>query len=565
MTHAELTIFFLSMGLLLGVARLLGEVARHFGQPAVLGEILAGIILGPTILGTFSPEIVTHLFPASGPLFIARDALSQLAIVLFLLVAGMEVDLSLAWKQGRTAGFVSVFGMAIPFALGFAVAYVFPGLLSRVPGVGDLVFATFFATAMSISALPVICKILMDLNLLRTEIGVIVVASAVVNDLLGWVIFAIVLSMISPSGGHALSIEATIGLTLAFAAGMMTVGRWAIDRALPWLQAHLSWPSGVLGFAMTAAFFAAAFTEWIGIHAIFGAFLFGVALGDSRHLRERTRTTIEHFISSIFAPIFFASIGLKVNFFANFNLVSVLVVCGLATFAKVWACSWGARLAGLPPREASAVGWGMNARGAMEIILGLLALNAGIIGNQLFVSLVVMALVTSMTSGTMMRRLLRAEKPIHFADFLQYRAFVPALRARDRWAAIEELAGAMAMGNNLDRAAVAEAVRARESEIPTGLGHGVAVPHARLHGLKAPMIGVAVSPDGVDFDSPDGEPSRVIFMLLTPVQDNGAQLQILATIAKTVQDPAFVKTLASAKSYTEFLAHLKAREAEHKA
>jgi Kef-type K+ transport system membrane component KefB len=152
------------------------------------------------------------------------------------------------------------------------------------------------ATALSITALPVIAKTLMDLNLYRSDLGMLVVAAAVFNDLVGWIIFAVILGMLGTGAAHTLSIGQTIWLTLGFALGMLTVGRWLIHRILPWIHAHLSWPGGVLGFALSLALVSAAFTEWIGIHAIFGAFLAGVA-GDQASA-ERT-ATIEQFVSFI--------------------------------------------------------------------------------------------------------------------------------------------------------------------------------------------------------------------------------------------------------------------------
>lgn len=165
--------------------------------------------------------------------------------------------------------------------------------------------------------------------------------------------------------------------------------------------------AGVLSFALTLALLGAAFTEWIGIHAIFGSFIVGVAIGDSSHLHERTRETIGHFVSFIFAPVFFASIGLKLNFLIHFDFPLVVTVLTIACVCKLAGGTMGARWGGMPLREAWAVGFAMNSRGAMEIILGLLALEAGVIEQQLFVALVTMAIVTSMISGPAIRLILR--------------------------------------------------------------------------------------------------------------------------------------------------------------
>lgn len=554
LNHTEITAMFLALGLLLASARLFGEMARRYNQPAVLGEILAGILLGPTVFGALAPAASAFLFPRSGGGALALDGLMTLAITLFLLVAGLEVDLSSIWRQGKLAINVGVAGIVVPFAVGFGAAWLLPGLMGREAGADPLLFALFMATALSISALPVIAKTLMDLNLYRSDLGMLVVAAAVFNDLVGWIVFAVILGMLGTGPVSSLSIGQTIFLTLFFALFMLTVARWLINRALPWLHAHASWPGGVLGFALSLALISAAFTEWIGIHAIFGAFLAGVALGDSKHLRERTRATIEQFVSFIFAPLFFAGIGLKVDFVAQFDLLLVIAVLIIATIGKVLGCGLAGRFSGLGRREAWALGFGMNARGAMEIILGLLALKYGLIGERLFVALVIMALVTSLMSGPLLQRVLRLKKPRRFTDFLSARTFVNHLKARSRQEAVAELAKTVAEVAGLEVGEVIDGVMIREEMMATGIGHGLAVPHARLRGLERSVVAVGLSKAGIDFDAPDGQPAKLIFLLLTPVHDDGAHLELLADIATVFKGDEIRGRAAHVSGFTEFLA-----------
>ena len=194
----------------------------------------------------------------------------------------------------------------------------------------------------------------------------------------------------------------TIVLTIGFAAFMLTVGRGLLNRLLPWVNKKFAWPGGVLSLSLALCFLAAAFTEYIGIHAIFGAFIMGVALGDSEHFSERAKEIVHQFINNIFAPLFFVSIGLRVNFLVNFDLGLTLIILAIA-FTKIIGSGLGTRLGGFSWKESLAAGFGMNARGAMEIILGIIALENGLINEKVFVSLVIMALVTSMTSGPLMR------------------------------------------------------------------------------------------------------------------------------------------------------------------
>ena len=410
-SHVEMIHLLVQLSVMLAIGRVLAEVARKFKQPAVVGEILAGIILGPTILGMLSPDSFEFLFPNTGASAIVLDGFTKVAVVLLLFIAGLEVDLHIVFQQGRQAISLSFFGLIIPFALGFVVPYSFPTFFGT-GGVGDpLIFALFMGTAMSISALPVIVRILMDLKLFKTKIGMLVVASAMVDDVIGWMIFSVILSMIGKGGN--ISVGSTLLLTAGFAAFMLTIGRGLLNRVLPWVNKKLAWPGGLLSLSLSLCFLGAAFTEYIGIHAVFGAFIIGMALGDSEHMSERAKEIVHQFINNIFAPLFFVAIGLKVNFLANFDLLLTLVVLVIAFAGKIIGSGIGARLGGFTWRESLAAGFGKNARGAIEIILGIVALENGIINEKVFVSLVIMALLTSMTSGPLMRWMLQPEKNLN--------------------------------------------------------------------------------------------------------------------------------------------------------
>jgi Kef-type K+ transport system membrane component KefB/mannitol/fructose-specific phosphotransferase system IIA component len=546
----------LSLALLIGVARMLGELARRLHQPAILGELLAGVLLGPTVLGSLAPECQAFLFPREGPNAIVLDGIGSLAIVLFLLVAGLEVDLSIVWKQGKSALKVGVLGTAIPFAIGLLGAIVMPRALGRQVDADPTIFALFLAIAMAISALPVIAKTLMDLDLYRTDLGMVVVSAAIFNDLIGWTIFAIILGLM---GTHdsGLGIAMTLGLTLLYAGLTLTVGRWLIHRALPFMQAYTHYSGGVLGFAVTLGLLGAAVTEFIGIHAIFGAFLVGVAFGDSSHLSERTRVMLDEFISFIFAPIFFASIGLKVNFLTHFDILVVLPILILTIAGKLFGAVLGARWGGFATRERWAIGFGMSATGAMGIILGTMALEAGIIRQRLFVALVVTAIVTSGLSGPFIRRTLRRRQPHRLLSFLSPRLFVRNLCAESRLDAIRELAAIAAQQAGLDAGLIEQLAWEREQTAATGIGNGVAIPHARLPELKEPVIVVGISEAGVAFDAPDGQPAHVVFLLVTPRSDPAVQLDLSANISHMFRDPRTLERVLRASSFTELLAALK--------
>ncbi len=406
LSHADVVHLLMQLSIMLLLGRLLSEALRKFKQPAVIGEIIAGILLGPTILGMIKPEWFHALYPVPSPTATVLTGFVQVAVIMLLFIAGLEVDLHIVWQQGKQALSTSLLGLIVPFSFGFVFPYFFPDFFGIADQHEQLTFALFMGTAMAISALPVIVRILMDLNLFKSKMGMLVVTSAMVDDLIGWLIFSVILGMIGKRG-DSFSILNTVLLTVTFVAIMLTLGRGLLNRILPWINKKLAWPGGVLSISLALCFLGAAFTEYIGLHAIFGAFIIGVAFGDSKHFSERAKEIVHQFINNIFAPLFFVSIGLRVNFITNFDWALTSVILLIAFAGKIIGSGLGTRLGGFSWRESIAASFGMNARGAMEIILGLVALENGLINERVFVSLVIMALITSITSGPLMKWVLK--------------------------------------------------------------------------------------------------------------------------------------------------------------
>ncbi|MCE2997877.1 MAG: cation:proton antiporter [Cyclobacteriaceae bacterium] len=406
LSHADVVHLLMQLSIMLLLGRLLSEALRKFKQPAVIGEILAGILLGPTILGMIKPEWFHALYPVPSPTATVLTGFVQVAVIMLLFIAGLEVDLHIVWQQGKQALSTSFLGLIVPFSFGFIFPYFFPDFFGIADQHEKLTFALFMGTAMAITALPVIVRILMDLNLFKSKMGMLVVTSAMVDDLVGWLIFSVILGMIGKQG-DSFSILNTVLLTITFVAVMLTLGRGLLNRILPWINKKLAWPGGVLSISLALCFLGAAFTEYIGLHAIFGAFIIGVAFGDSKHFSERAKEIVHQFINNIFAPLFFVSIGLRVNFITNFDWALTSVILLIAFAGKIIGSGLGTRLGGFSWRESIAASFGMNARGAMEIILGLVALENGLINERVFVSLVIMALITSITSGPLMKWVLK--------------------------------------------------------------------------------------------------------------------------------------------------------------
>jgi Kef-type K+ transport system membrane component KefB len=554
--HDVMTMF-MALAVLLGCAKLAAELMHKLGQPSILGEISVGIFLGPTVLGRFRPHVYEALFPTTGPMPIVLDTVTTLGVVFFLLTAGLEIDLRSIFRQGKSALLVSIFGVAFPLGAGFLSATVFPEYLGATPGANLLIFALFVGTALAISALPVIAKILMDLNLLRTEVGTVIISSAMFDDLVGWILFSLVLGMLHPPAGGSVTdgVKHTVILVLVFVGLTLTLGRWLFDKILPFLQAHTTWPGGVLGFIFTLTLAGAAFTEFAGIHAVFGAFVIGIAIGESGHLRKRTSEHIHQIVTNVFAPFFFASIGLRTDFVSKFHLGLTLTVIGVACVGKLIGAGWGARLGGMDRTSSLVVGLAMNARGAMEIILGILALQAGLIRESMFVALVVMALVTSLVSAPAIHFLVHRRKTLTLKDTVTASLFLPHLAANTRLGALREMCevAAEAVSNAPER--LFRLVSERERIAASGWENELAVPYARINGLSRPLVVVAKSM-GIDFDSRDGKPARLIVMILTG--DNQSQHDLLGDASELFSRKEAVDRAVHASNFLELVAALNA-------
>ncbi len=403
MAASDLTLFFLQLILLLGVGFLGGQIMKRLGQPAILGELLGGVLLGPSIFGLIFRNLHHTVFPAQGATFEMRSGVVTIGMLFFLFVAGLEIDLEAAWKNRRTALYSSLLGMAVPFTLGAASVLALPSLWGA-PAARGAPFAVFMGAALCISALPVIVRILMDSGQLRTRCGTVTAASAIVDDLVGWSLFAFSLSMLAPSTqGHGPL--ASLVLVVVLAAVMIVLGRWLGLRFFLWVRSLVGEAGSLLAAISILILLGALLAELAGVHAVFGAFLVGVALGPVLKHTPCANTVISQFALSFFAPLYFVSIGLRADFVNGFDPMLCLFVLVVAAAGKLLGAGAGALLGGMSLREAAFVAFGLNARGAMEMILAGVALEAGIIDQRIFVALIVMTLVTTIASVPLLKAL----------------------------------------------------------------------------------------------------------------------------------------------------------------
>lgn len=384
------------LALLIAAARLGAELAKRLGLPAVVGELAAGILLGPTGFGHWFPDAFATVFPRTNQSMHLLEAFSVIGMTMLLLLTGLETDVRLLRNLGRAALIASLMGMVLPFGLGFALGYFTPDAYLTDPN-GRLLFSLFIATAMSISAMPVIAKILVDLDLTRRNIGMVILSAGVVDDTVGWLILSIIAGAATHGGINLGELAWTVGLLLGFVVALAFL-IYPILRALMRATAErFRMPDSDLVAIIAVTFLCAAATEWIGVHPVFGAFVAGVALHQVPRIRRETVARLESFTYGVLAPVFLGLVGIKVNLWSLSGggggmLALVLLV---ACVGKLVGCSLGAYWGGLRFWEAASIAVAMNARGAMEIVVATIGLSLGILTPQMFAIIVLVAIVTS--------------------------------------------------------------------------------------------------------------------------------------------------------------------------
>jgi len=413
MNNQDIIKFFLQIAVMLACALFAGQIMRRFRQPAVLGELIGGVIIGPTILGLLLPNFYQWLFQSSPEVGILRDASIKMGMLFFLFIAGLEINFSKTNHIGRYAFFIGLFGTILPIIFGVGLVHLIP-----LPFWGGdennnlLILGLFIGINLANSANPVIIRVLQDLNLLKHDIGAITLNATVVDDLINWVLFAVILSFYYPQSGVSLqSPNSAIFLILAFFIIMLLLKKWLAPRALSYIRKSLPWPSGFIAFTALAILLIASISEFLEIDAFFGAFLLGAVLAGKHPEAEEAHTVISHFVMAFFAPIYFVSIGMKTNFITNFNPLLVFVILISAFLSKFASVLIGAKIGGMKiDHQAFAIASGLNARGATGIILAGIGLSYGLIGEQLFVALFVMAVATSIAAGPLMTYFLAPKK-----------------------------------------------------------------------------------------------------------------------------------------------------------
>jgi Kef-type K+ transport system membrane component KefB/nucleotide-binding universal stress UspA family protein len=380
--------------LLIAVARLGAELAKRVGLPAVVGELAGGIALGPSGFGHWFPGAFATVFPPVAEQFHLLDAFSSVGMTMLLLLTGLETDLRLLRNLGRAALIASVMGMAVPFGLGFGLGYLMPGSYLADPS-GRILFAAFVATAMSISAMPVIAKILIDLDLTKRNIGLVILSAGVVDDTVGWLILSIIAGAATHGAVHIQDLGLTILYLAAFLVAVVFVLYPILRLLIRAASERFKMPDSDLVLIIVVTFLCAAATESIGVHPVFGAFVAGVALHQVPRVRRETVAKLESVTFGVLAPVFLGIVGLRVNLWALGGGGMLAIVVAVACVGKLVGCSLGAYWGGLRFWEAASIAVAMNARGAMGIVVATVGLSLGILTSQTFSIIIMVAIITS--------------------------------------------------------------------------------------------------------------------------------------------------------------------------
>jgi K+:H+ antiporter len=401
--NSPLSSLILQILVILLVARLCGILVRYLGQPQVIGEILAGIFLGPSLLKIVAPEVHAFLFPQGS---VQRlYFLSQVGILLFMFIVGLELDIKTLRSKARSAVVISQVSIIVPFILGIGLAF----LLFAEYGPHDkgaLAFALFMGIAMSITAFPVLARIIQEQGLTRTQLGTLAITCAAVDDVTAWCLLALVVGLVKSGTGEGA--VWTIAFAILYTFFMLFIVRPVLNKRFG-LSAKGAQPSsGLLAFAFITLLLSAWITEMIGIHALFGAFLMGVVMPEQNEFKEKLTARIQDVTTIILLPLFFAFTGLRMQIGLLDDVQSWLIcalVLSVAILGKLGGATIAARFTGHSWRTSWILGALMNTRGLMELIVLNLGYDLRILSPKIFTMMVVMAVTTTMMAGPIVRLL----------------------------------------------------------------------------------------------------------------------------------------------------------------
>jgi Kef-type K+ transport system membrane component KefB/nucleotide-binding universal stress UspA family protein len=389
--------FIAAIIVILLTSRLLGEAMQRLGQPAVIGQLIAGILLGPSFFGLVWPEAQHALFPHDPAQKAMLDGIAQFGVLLLLLLTGMDADIGLIRRVGRPAIAVSLTGIAIPFVCGVSLAFFLPDAL--IPNTEQrLVMALFLGVALSISSIKIVAMVVHEMNFMRRDLGQIIVASAIIDDSIGWIIIAIVFGVARAGSLQIGQVAESIAGVGAFLALSLTLGRRAVALAIRFVNDNFVSELPVVTLILIIMGAMTLITDALGVQTVLGAFVAGLLIGESPILTKHISTQLRGMITSFFAPIFFALAGLSSDLTIMKSPTLAALTLGLiliASLGKFAGAFLGGAIGRLSLPESLALAIGMNARGSTEVIVANIGLSIGALSQNLYTMIVTMAVLTT--------------------------------------------------------------------------------------------------------------------------------------------------------------------------
>lgn len=406
MDDAQILATFLAQLIALMVfGRLIGEAMTRLGQPAIFGQLLAGVVLGPSLFGALAPGLHAMVFPAKGEVPKMIDAISQVGILLLLLLTGMETNVQLVRRRFHVVLATSLSGIAVPFVCGMAVGYLMPDHL--VPDEGRrLVTALFIGTALSISSVKIVAMVLMEVGFIRRDLGQLILGTAILDDSLAWIIVSVIAGMAARNAIDLPQIGLSVAAALAFLAFSLTLGRRLVAALIRWSNDSLAIEFPVITAVLVVTFAMALTTDLIGVHSALGAFIAGVVIGQAPILKGHIEQELRGLILAFFSPVFFAVAGLHMDLTTLASpamLGLALAFIAIASIGKTAGALLGGRIGGLSFRESLALATGLNARGSTEVIIATIGMSLGVLSEPLYTLIVAMAIITTMAMPPTLR------------------------------------------------------------------------------------------------------------------------------------------------------------------
>jgi len=541
----QILIFLLEVLVILVLNHLVSKPFRRAKLSTIPAEMLIGIVLGPTVLARLSPELFSFLFPAVASRHYMLETVGWIGILFMLLVTGMSFNLQSAFRQRKQVLSISLPAILVPFVVGMIASLMF----GNPSGTDQLLFSLLFACFVAFASMPVSMRILSDMKILNSDFGILAGSTLSVVDLVGWISFTSLIASIQNGHIDILLFGRGFGLTALLTVLMLGSVWYARTRHQARLDKLRDNQEHMVTIVLITGITTGIATILIGVHALYGFFLAGLVIGESRIANAKTRLNIEKIMESFFIPVFFVSVGLRFDFIAHFHaglfLFFSVVAIGLR-FGGAWL---GTQLAGMDPSNRLLLAASHLTSGELHIIMAMVAREAQLINDEMLVAIISGTVVSAIIASPLCGFFLARNSKFNIMDYLPSSGLIHRLSGNKKQTVLHELSVRAEAITNIDAAKLEIAINYRENQVSTAMGHRLAFPHARIAHCAMPLIICARSETGIDdWDSPDGVDVHLVFLIITDSQNDTTQLQILKLLGTALRSDSAVKYLIETAS-----------------